>query len=50
MKKTAPRKMTLTRETLHQLSPNQTKGALGGSIVIQQPLPLTTDSVRVCCA
>lgn len=49
MKKNAPRKMTLTRETLHQLNPDQTKAA-GGSIVIQQPLPITTDSVRVCCA
>ncbi len=40
MKKTTPRKMTLTRETLLQLRPDQTKAA-GGSIVIQQPQPLT---------
>jgi hypothetical protein len=50
MKKTTPRKMTLTRETLLQLSPDQTKAA-GGSIVIQQPQPLTRNSAaRICCA
>jgi len=50
MKKTAPRKMTLTRETLHHLTDAQAQAALGGSIVRQEPKPLTTDSKQVCCA
>ncbi|MFL6196752.1 MAG: hypothetical protein ACJ75H_21390 [Thermoanaerobaculia bacterium] len=49
MKKT-PKKLVLTRETLHHLTADHAKAAFGGSIVIDRPLPLTTDSVKVCCA
>ena len=50
MKKTAPKKMTLTRETLHQLTLEQVRAGLQASIIIDYPKPLTTDYVRVCCA
>jgi hypothetical protein len=48
--KKSPKKMVLTRETLHHLTADQAQTALGGSVVIDKPLPLTTDSVKVCCA
>jgi hypothetical protein len=51
MKKTTPKKMTLSRETLHQLALDQVRGgAAGASIIIIGPQPVTTDSVRICCA
>jgi hypothetical protein len=50
MKKTAPKKMSLSRETLHQLTLEQVRGGAGASIIIIGPQPLTTDSVRICCA
>lgn len=43
MKKIAPKKMTLTRETLGALSDKEMKEALGGH------LPETTNSVNACC-
>jgi hypothetical protein len=43
MKKTAPRKMTLARETLGILSDSDTKAIVGG--VTNQ----CTTSVKVCC-
>ncbi|MFL6235197.1 MAG: class I lanthipeptide [Thermoanaerobaculia bacterium] len=43
MKKTAPKKMTLTRETLGTLSDKEMKEILGGA------LPTTTNSVNACC-
>ena len=63
MKKTA-KKLTLSRETLRHLAAGQARMAQGGqrdtvaqdadrdtaSIIIDGPKPLTTDSVRVCCA
>jgi hypothetical protein len=48
MKKNTPKKMTLSRETLHQLE--RVRGGEPASIIIIGPQPLTTDSVRVCCA
>jgi hypothetical protein len=43
MKKTAPKKMTLSRETIGTLSDSETKQILGG--VTNQ----CTTSVKVCC-
>jgi hypothetical protein len=43
MKKAAPKKMTLTRETLGTLSDKDMKAILGGA------LPETTDSKNACC-
>jgi hypothetical protein len=48
MKKNTPKKMILSRETLHQLE--MVRGGEPASITINGPLPITTDSVRVCCA
>jgi hypothetical protein len=50
MKKTAPKKMSLSRETLHQLALEQVRGGARASIIIIGPQPVTTDSVRICCA
>lgn len=44
MKKIAPKKMTLTRETLGSLSDKDMKAILGGD------RPVTGDSKNVCCA
>jgi len=44
VKKTAPKKMTLTRETLGALNDKDMKAILGGA------LPVTGDSKNVCCA
>jgi hypothetical protein len=44
MKKTAPKKMTLTRETLGTLSDSDVKAILGGAISDQ-----CTTSRFVCC-
>jgi natural product precursor len=44
VKKIAPKKMTLTRETLGNLSDKEMKAILGGA------LPWTTDSKNACCA
>lgn len=43
MKKTAPKKMTLSRETLGTLSDKEMKEILGGD------RPVTYGSVNVCC-
>jgi hypothetical protein len=43
MKKTTPKKMTLSRETLGTLNDKDMKAILGGA------LPPTTNSVNVCC-
>jgi hypothetical protein len=43
MKKTAPKKMTLSRETLGTLNDKDMKAILGGA------LPETTDSKNACC-
>jgi hypothetical protein len=48
MKKNTPKKMTLSRETLHHLE--QVRGGEKASIIIIGPQPVTTDSVRICCA
>ena len=47
--KKSPKKMVLTRETLHQLTSDQAQAALGGYTVIQK-IPDTSDSVKICCA
>jgi hypothetical protein len=49
MKKNTPKKMTLSRETLHLLEAVK-GGAAPASIIIIGPKPLTTDSVQICCA
>jgi|1185.fasta_scaffold241992_3 hypothetical protein len=43
MKKAAPQKMILTRETLGTLNDKDMKAILGGA------LPTTTNSVNACC-
>jgi hypothetical protein len=43
VKKTAPKKMTLTRETLGALNDKEMKAILGGAP------PETTDSKNACC-
>ena len=43
MKKTAPKKMTLSRETLGTLSDKDITAILGGA------LPVPTDSKNACC-
>ena len=45
VKKTAPKKMTLSRETLGSLSDKDMKAILGGEVV-----PWTSDSQNACCA
>jgi hypothetical protein len=50
MKKTAPKKMTLARETLHQLTANQAEAAFGGVVYQTRQYPETSDSRNVCCA
>jgi hypothetical protein len=50
MKKTAPKKMTLTRETLHQLTVNQAQAVFGGVFYQTRRYPETSDSKNVCCA
>jgi hypothetical protein len=50
MKRTNPKKLTLSRETLTALSHEQAKGVQGGA-----PVPYTSpyscqDTVRVCCS
>jgi hypothetical protein len=50
MKKTAPKKMTLARETLHQLTVNQAEAAFGGLVYQTRQYPETSDSRNVCCA
>jgi hypothetical protein len=49
MKKTAPKKMTLSRETLRRLTEEQAKAAQGGLFVERDP-PWTSDSQKICCA
>jgi len=49
MKKTAPKKMTLSRETLRKLTDEQAAAAQGGLFAQKEP-PLTSDSRNVCCA
>lgn len=44
MKKTAPKKMTLTRETLASLTDKEVKNVLGGAYSDR-----CTTSVNVCC-
>lgn len=44
MKKTAPKKMTLSRETLGALSDSDTKNVLGAA-----PTKDCTTSVNACC-
>lgn len=43
MKKIAPKKLTLNRETLGTLTDQEMKAILGGA------RPTTTDSVNACC-
>src|SRR5262249_57231488 len=45
VKKTAPQKMTLSRETLGTLNDKDMKAILGGDVV-----PWTSDSQKACCA
>ena len=56
MKKTSLKKLTLSRETLRYLNAEQTRAALGGTLVgdaspipTLEPIPLTGDSKRECC-
>ena len=50
MKKKTPKKLLLSRETLHSLAAGQIQLAgAGDSILICDPPP-TSDSVRYCCA
>ncbi len=44
MKKTTPKKMELTRETLGTLQDSQVKEIMGGQV------PWTSNSVNACCA
>lgn len=52
MKKTPPKKLVLSRETLKLLSAEQIHLALGDdmTLLVCPPPPPTTDTVRVCCA
>ena len=53
MKKKTPKKLLLCRETLRQLSTEQSKWAVGGdgtTILNCPPPPPTSDSVNYCCA
>lgn len=50
MKKNAPKKMILTRETLHQLTAQQAEAVFGGLLYQGRQLPETSDSKNVCCA
>ena len=50
MKKTTPKKLTLSRETLRELTDKQTKAVEGGVGPYQDvPMPITSDSVNACC-
>ncbi len=52
MKKKTPKRLTLSRETLHSLAGEQiqlARAGAGDSILICEPPP-TSDSVRYCCA
>jgi hypothetical protein len=55
MKKTTPKKLMLSRETLGHLNAEQARAVLGRMVpttvpsTLQDP-PLTSDSVRACCA
>lgn len=49
MKKKTPMKMTLSRETLRHLTPEEVQLASGG-LERQPKLPHTSDSKVVCCA
>jgi hypothetical protein len=50
VKKKTPKKLTLSRETLHRLAAEQIKWAgAGDSILICDPPP-TSDSRYCCCA
>jgi hypothetical protein len=52
MKKTTPKKLMLSRETLRSLTAEQARAALGeGPYIVRQPeVPWTSDSAKVCCA
>ena len=52
MKKTAPKKMKLSRETVCNLANDQVKAAQGAQAggALQREIPWTSDSVNVCCA
>ena len=50
MKKNAPKKMILTRETLHQLTSDQAQAVFGGLVYEGRKYPDTSDSKNVCCA
>jgi hypothetical protein len=50
MKKNAPKKMTLTRETLRELSTSQAEAIFGGLVYQGRKYPDTSDSKNVCCA
>jgi hypothetical protein len=55
MKKTTPKKLMLSRETLGHLNAEQARAVLGRMVpttiptTLQDP-PWTSDSVRACCA
>jgi hypothetical protein len=50
MKKTHPKKLTLSRETLTALTADQARAAQGGlQQVAADAAPLTGDSKNVCC-
>jgi hypothetical protein len=48
--KKSTKKLRLCRETLSHLTVEQSKVAAGTDTLLICPLPLTSDSVRVCCA
>lgn len=50
MKKKTPTKMTLSRETLRRLTPEEIQAASGGAREKQPDYPPTSDSRVVCCA
>jgi hypothetical protein len=52
MKKTAPKKMKLSRETVGTLANDQVKAAQGALAGAKQrpEIPWTSNSVNVCCA
>jgi hypothetical protein len=53
MKKTTPKKLVLSRETLRYLTAEQTRAALGqGPYIGREPadIPWTSDSAKICCA
>lgn len=50
MKKMAPKKLVLSRETLRSLTAEQAKEALGEGPYIGREPPWTSDSVKICCA